>query len=477
MPSPLAETLAERLLSHFPPDRAYDRVALEAAASEESAPALPRTVRHFIERMMVRRIDIERDHLRVLRQPWLDHEHPDVRHAEERLLAAVRQHVRIPAEAWERVLRHACERVAAYLVRPVPALEDFVFGEGFDEGAPQQQSAPQQQGDADPSDAVPADVVQRRLGYFAAYAYLRKATSAYVEQHDVHSFQREHLMTLLRRVDERMCADYDTEGWLRLLQPLFALARTAYPDHDGIPVDVLESFFEEKKADQPLRRLRTARSEHDLAVVSPAALQEILNAAPAPASPAEEEPPPEAEPVSEAEPAPEEEEEEAVPLWKQFQHASGAAGEPTTQVSPSSANDADDGSSASARPRWQQFNGSRPEERADASSRPASSRPASSEPASSEQPTDDEPPDAAPPLRPLEEEVLGHAADNRSLFVRELFDDSRDAYERVLHRLRDAENWSAATQIIARDVFRAHGVNIYSDAARSFTNAVEARFR
>jgi hypothetical protein len=73
--------------------------------------------------------------------------------------------------------------------------------------------------------------------------------------------------------------------------------------------------------------------------------------------------------------------------------------------------------------------------------------------------------------------VLGHAADNRSLFVRELFDDSRDAYERVLHRLRDAENWSAATQIIARDVFRAHGVNIYSDAARSFTNAVEARFR
>jgi hypothetical protein len=61
--------------------------------------------------------------------------------------------------------------------------------------------------------------------------------------------------------------------------------------------------------------------------------------------------------------------------------------------------------------------------------------------------------------------------------VRELFDGSRDAYERVLHRLRGADDWSTATQIIASDVFRAYGVNIYSDAARSFTNAVEARLR
>ena len=92
-----------------------------------------------------------------------------------------------------------------------------------------------------------------------------------------------------------------------------------------------------------------------------------------------------------------------------------------------------------------------------------------------------EPPASPAPaaLGQVEEEVLGlDAADGeRARFVRELFDGSEEAYERVLRRLREAEDWQAATQIIARDVFRAHGVDIYSDPARAFTNAVEARYR
>jgi hypothetical protein len=47
----------------------------------------------------------------------------------------------------------------------------------------------------------------------------------------------------------------------------------------------------------------------------------------------------------------------------------------------------------------------------------------------------------------------------------------------VLRRLAEADNWNEASQIIASDIFRKHKVNIYSDAAVHFTNAVESRFR
>ncbi len=65
----------------------------------------------------------------------------------------------------------------------------------------------------------------------------------------------------------------------------------------------------------------------------------------------------------------------------------------------------------------------------------------------------------------------------RDLYVQKLFQGDEDAYRRVLERLRTTERWSEASQIIARDAFRAHQVNIYSDAAVHFTNAVEASFK
>jgi hypothetical protein len=576
MPSPLAEALADQLLERLPPGRAYDRAALDEAAAQE--PPLPRTVHHFLERMMARRVEIEREHLRVLRQPWLDHEHDDVQRAEERLLEAVRRHVRIPGAAWERVLRHASGYVAAYLVRPAPALTDFVFGSGAPEDA-DPEGAP----DALP-DALPAAVVLRRLGYFAAYPYLHEAARAYVARRDVPAFERERLAALLQRVDQKMCDSHAAADWLRLLQPLFALAQTAYPNHDGLPVEVLEEFFEAKKARQPLQRLRQARREQEgLTALSPAALAEVIAPSPPPAEPpadlpkktasatatpeasaadaserapepdrindapqqARHEPAPSpheeigpafdppqtdkaqpdapraGEPRADAQPNEEradtpgvspqtptgepsaegpaasegenvppgeqpDPEEQARPLWKRFLGVSPEGdGEesapPSSSGSPSS--DAPAGSEAlpdappsdaepddaDPRPRWQQFSAVSPDDN------PPASAPTSS--GDTPPPARDDRPADAPPLRPLEEQVLGHAADNRALFVRELFGGSRDDYAAVLRRLRDLDEWRTATQIIARDVFRAHQVNIYSDPARSFTNAVEARFR
>ena len=478
MSASLADALAERLLERLPPTRAYDRPALDKA-TRAGAPPLPRTVRHFIERMMMRRVEIEQERLQVLRQPWLDYEHEDVRRAEKALVETVRRHVHVPAEAWERVLRYACGRVAAHLVRPAPTLEKFVFGPS-DETPGDQAPGPEAPAEEEysRSDLLPARVVQRRLSYFAAYPYLREAVSAFVEQRDARSFQRERLGALLGRVDERMCAGHDTASWLRLLQPLFALGRAAYPNHDGLPAELLEAFFEEKKADFPLRRLRTARREHDLATLTPSALEEVLTTPEGPpadaASPAGMAPD-----RDEASPsAPEET--PATPLWKRF---AGAAGneEKETEARPTEAERPVDGETA--RPRWQQFGApstanDAPETEPSETDAPPEAPSETDAPPAPEGAESASPP-ASPALTQIEKQVLGPAAaeSERARFVRELFDGSEEAYERVLRRLRGAEDWHAATQIIARDVFRAYGVDIYSDPARDFTDAVEARYR
>ena len=89
--------------------------------------------------------------------------------------------------------------------------------------------------------------------------------------------------------------------------------------------------------------------------------------------------------------------------------------------------------------------------------------------------------DAPAPARPpgslddVERRVLGDGADDRrDGFVADLFGGSADDYHRTLLALDGARTWTEATQIIARDVFQKHRVNIYSDPAVAFTDAVEA---
>jgi len=66
---------------------------------------------------------------------------------------------------------------------------------------------------------------------------------------------------------------------------------------------------------------------------------------------------------------------------------------------------------------------------------------------------------------------------NRELFITHLFNGDRSAYLRVLRLLRDTPTWAEASQLIAREVFRRYQVNIYSEPAVAFTDAVERRYR
>lgn len=78
----------------------------------------------------------------------------------------------------------------------------------------------------------------------------------------------------------------------------------------------------------------------------------------------------------------------------------------------------------------------------------------------------------------LESQVLGvYGSSNRAMFIEHLFAGSRPDYEQLLHQLKDSNNWSHASQLIASEVFKKNQVNIYSPAAIMFTESVEEQFR
>ncbi|MEO0559751.1 MAG: hypothetical protein AAF170_16385 [Bacteroidota bacterium] len=79
-------------------------------------------------------------------------------------------------------------------------------------------------------------------------------------------------------------------------------------------------------------------------------------------------------------------------------------------------------------------------------------------------------------LATIELAVLGASdTDRRVWYTDELFSGNAEDYEATLRQLDAARTWTEATDIIARDVFRKHSVNIYSDPAVTFTDAVEGQ--
>ena len=80
----------------------------------------------------------------------------------------------------------------------------------------------------------------------------------------------------------------------------------------------------------------------------------------------------------------------------------------------------------------------------------------------------------ASPPGALDRRVLGAAADQRDTFVASLFGGDASAFEATLAALDAAPTWTAATQIIARDIFHRPGVDMYGDTALAFTDAVQA---
>jgi hypothetical protein len=267
---------------------------------------------------------------------------------------------------------------------------------------------------------------------------------------------------------------------MNLLEPLFGLMELS--SLRGIPVSFLQTFFQAKRARAVVQRLQATSLEQGTMALSRHDLRHMLLAVDghsgdtAPAddvasdaaghTPTATANPERAQATSSAPSQPEPSQEEAsngpTPLWKQFQNVGGLSAEASPEAAPLADDVSDDA------PLWQRF-------------RPAGAAPPSTNASAATEAADVAPSSSgssAGDVAPLERAVLGdRGPSNRALFIRELFGGSEDSYRATLERLRNAPNWTRASQIIAQDVFRAHQVNIYSEPAVLFTNAVEDRFR
>ena len=429
MPGTLSDALYERLLDAFPPHRPYPPAAFRQAP-------MPAPVAHFLSELLGRRLG--REAAPAPPSAWFDAAHPEVQQARQALADALARHGRFPSEAWAAALHEAVEAVTGYLERPAAALVAFVFEGG--------------------GDGVSAETVMQRMRFFTGYDYLHEAVRLYVERRGSAIIERADFAQVLRRIDRTYTQDFDADAWVGLLTPLFDLARAARPGHETVPLPVLARFFEDKDAEVVVERLQAARARQGLAALDRAGLRRLLaafaretvtpaaNGTPRPAAPAPAEVPAPAGPAG------------PVPLWKQFQQGAPPRNAPARPAPPRTAPPAAPAAPAAPahpaagapQPRWMQFRA------------PAE--------------------DAAPPPPPadrtaLERAVLGEAGPiNRALFVKHLFRSDGDGYERVLRALYGAASWPEASRIIADEVFRKNGVNIYSEPAVLFTDAVEARF-
>ena len=480
MPRSLSNPLFERLLRSFPPDRAYAR-------ADWADDAMPEPVTHFLDHLLDYYSRREARRLRRARSDWVNYDHPKMEQAVRTFFEAMEAHTQVPPDEWERTLRQATRHTTAHLVRPVYVLTDFVFG--------------------DREEALRLSAIEWRMRFFGPYAYLRDAVHAFAKKKELDSFEPDRFKRFLHHIDERVTTGFDADRWLRLLDPLFQVARRA-TDRERIPVVLLQTFFSEKGA-EPIERHLKRYGEEGHEEVGPKALYRLIeqaNSQPAPpsrdspqtrerssASPSPEpsqSPSPSdsssteptssdeeiwgvagtARPEGSGEPQPTQEGNGATPLWKQFQQ--GRAGEAD--------DDRDSGGRDRQQPLWAQFRRDRDERVSDAVSRDgaAGTEASTSDEGSETGPSGPSMTESQNGLDELEREILGTTdPPHRAVYVRQLFNGDQTAYKQVLRRLRTADSWGEASQIIASEVFRAYKVNIYSDAAVHFTNAVESRFR
>lgn len=482
MPRSLADPLYERLLDAFPANRAYTRADWENDS-------MPDPIAHFLGQLLRHYSRREARRLRRARSKWIDYDHPKMERAVRTFFNAVETHTQVPADEWEDTLHQATRHTTAHLVRPVHVLTDFVYAE--------QQKA------------LRLPEIMWRMNFFGPYAYLREAIHAFAKKRNLDTLTPDRFERFLYRIDERITADYDADRWLRLLDPLFATARRA-TGRERVSTTLLRAFFGEKGQRAIEQRLQTY-AEADHTDVAPRTLHRLIEealAAPPPPEPSStnEHPPsphPEAptadaspptgtgasEAASDEEiwgvagaarpeggnkpPPSEERDQDDAPLWQRFQQ--GQSGPVTTSESADASNNREEGHQE---PLWARFRHQRDERLSDAIAGEQSGPSSPSNPSSSNAAPRSTSTRANSGLEAVEQAALGVSnPPHRAVYVRQLFGGDETNYRQVLRRLADADSWGEASQIIASDIFRAHKVNIYSDAAVHFTNAVENRFR
>ncbi|MFT5515330.1 MAG: hypothetical protein ACI80V_001454 [Rhodothermales bacterium] len=497
MPTSLPDAVYTTLLGALPSESPVSRGDLRRYD-------VPESVVHFLEHALDRRLELETARIMDLATGWVDHDREEVALARAAYVRLLARYAHYPASEWPRALRQAVQLVAAFLVRPVPTLIHFVFGEQRAE--------------------LPPEDVERRIAYFIGYSHLRTAVTAFIERLGDEQVSRRGLTEALEAVERRICSDYGGEDWQSLVGPLSDLGRLT--PSGTIHVELLTQFFESRGGhslssavrgyarardlqgltteqvdaaidlhfgDTPPAKETQIEERPRMAVITPRAFvfesatepepepEPVPVPVPVPEPEPESEPEPEPEPVPVPVPAPRmslmrapllsetqsrrPRTGDSVPVWAQF-----AADK---EENPAEADRSQKEPEDAVEPLWKQFQKT-------IQDKPAAPDKAELIPESRDVPLRPSPgpaPKADLDTASLEFAVLGPSAWQRDTFIEKLFSGSAESYFDALDRISKCADWRSASNIIAADVFRANGVNIYDEAAIDFTNSVEAQIK
>ncbi len=441
MLDPVIEALLAELLKRFPADRSYP---LKQISSSE----LPPTVRDRVASLLETHVRDDLESVDVTRLKWVDGGQEEVSSAFERLAVSALQHAHIPADQWADVLEAAVADVAAGIGDPARALVKHVFAED--------------------QDVLSIESILSRVRSFAGLQSLRDAVYDSASRRNVTELSSDRFESLVTKVDALRSEGYNAGDWLDDLVPLSDLF-----DEVGLGPELPATFVASFLTARGLEQEGKALFECGMQNVSLHHARTIVTELPEDADDA-------AGVTASIEPAVAKEEsgDGAVPLWRKYQKNLNAPYETTTSAvdRPAVAATADtkrdpvaivgtekptpthrnENSDGTRQPLWQRF-------RLTPRQTTTSARDVH---------------DLKRDMPDLEREVLGDKGiKHRDTFITHLFDGAEEEYLAIVTDLHAARNWSEASRVIAEDVFKRRQINIYSESAVAFTNAVEARFR
>lgn len=271
----------------------------------------------------------------------------------------------------------------------------------------------------DDSGSASATDARRRSGYFRDYSHITTATGAYLDKKKDQRIDRNEFSNALLHVDRRITSEFRPDDWLNHMQPLVSLVTWSEVVEEGLPVQFVVDFLAARNHDDARKAVVTAAAEARADMISVPTLASLLHAS--------------LDTHTSTRPT----ETEPVPLWKQFSGGTATPSPSPVGVPPPTAD-----------PLWKRFREQIPQEDT-----------------------------SADHLSRLERVVLGRGAPQRDRILHDLFGDDEHLYVDVLSRLERAPDWTTASGILAAQVYRPHAVDIYSDTAVAFTNAVENRFQ
>ncbi|HMB97558.1 MAG TPA: hypothetical protein VKM36_03690 [Balneolaceae bacterium] len=75
------------------------------------------------------------------------------------------------------------------------------------------------------------------------------------------------------------------------------------------------------------------------------------------------------------------------------------------------------------------------------------------------------------------DQLLSWLSSDKLRFIREIFNDSEEAYITAINEISEFDNWKNASRYLEKDVFSKHMIDMYSDEAVDFTDSLHSFFR